>query len=1041
MISFKGKIYLILLLGFLFTTKTVFPQTEYSAKDGWVIGYNKNRFNNRPLYLPVQSTFILTGDNPVMRFVSDRYLYGTLYFTYENQRVNKSFHEFDSITSLYKGGVMKWILQDSDLPELQIELEILPTSNDYLGSIIKIKTSGRSKGDKLQVIYGEKRDFGKRLSWALDVMGHPEIMKWGIDEDFKKDGSLTLSSGSEHYVKVIMTDEHNITLKDSDRSCYKVSSKEIETFMSRLKINTPDEFLNAAAMASLKAIDGSWSEPVFLHGCMQWNNRYPGWRTIFGGTMYGWHDRVQKEAAFYIESQIKDSDNTEALADEQYMLTKQHANSLYYGKGRISKDQSFYNMQTQLFDQLIEEYRWNNSKEYVELLRPALELHLNWQASCFDPDGDGLYESYINTWPTDSQWYNGGGTAEETSYAYRGHLAAYDMAVAAGDSLSACHHKYMLDKIKNGFQKLLWIKDKGYSGAYKEQGGYERIHENPWLYSIFLPVDAGLTSDIQNIESMYYTEWALQNDAVEGEGRMVWTSNWMPAVWSVRELWPGDNFHLAYAYMKSGLATDGWEILKGTMLNMAYNHTVPGNLGGKQGGIDFGDCIHPFARTLVSGLFGYMPDYPKGKVVFEPSFPDKWDFASIELPDFKFDFKHDDGKVNYKLELAKPAEMEVRIPLICSKIKQILVNGKPAKYETKAMPGKTMLIVNTRKSAKSDIEIKYIEDHGISETIITQGDVYSEKNIKFDGEVEAIYDPQGILSFYSLEGNNANIKFNGNSGYHSIIAKIIVDMVPRYQIVRIKLVDKNKEIFDDRINMKGVALKDFDWKLVDLSESFNDDVRNIYKQKYLSPRPNTVSVRIGTDGYSPWTFPHWKSTAPDIMLDGVDKMYKDGILNTPQGVPFNWNTDGRNIAFVSLWDNYPDAIEIPINKEGKAACFLVCGSTNMMQCHISNAELTIVYEDGYSDVIELIPPLNYWNLCPIQPKPAAAGQISRAYYDSEIDRFSMPKNFPHTVSLGKNCTAMLLPRMLREGVVIDKIKLKCKSQEVVVGLMGISISK
>ena len=72
------------------------------------------------------------------------------------------------------------------------------------------------------------------------------------------------------------------------------------------------------------------------------------------------------------------------------------------------------------FDQLIEDYRWNDDPTFIALLRPALELHLKWIEECFDPDGDGCYESYLNTWPTDSQWYNGGGTAEETAYAYRG---------------------------------------------------------------------------------------------------------------------------------------------------------------------------------------------------------------------------------------------------------------------------------------------------------------------------------------------------------------------------------------------------------------------------------------------------------------------------------------------------------------------------------------------------------------------------------------------------------------------------------------------
>jgi hypothetical protein len=50
------------------------------------------------------------------------------------------------------------------------------------------------------------------------------------------------------------------------------------------------------------------------------------------------------------------------------------------------------------------------------LLRAALELHVEWAADCFDGDGDGLYHAYINTWPTDSVWFNGGAAPEESGY-------------------------------------------------------------------------------------------------------------------------------------------------------------------------------------------------------------------------------------------------------------------------------------------------------------------------------------------------------------------------------------------------------------------------------------------------------------------------------------------------------------------------------------------------------------------------------------------------------------------------------------------------
>ena len=170
---------------------------------------------------------------------------------------------------------------------------------------------------------------------------------------------------------------------------------------------------------STSVIDGVWYDPVFVHGAMLWNIPFPGWRTLYGGTMYGWHERVKKEAQYYISSQNKDTIKRLPKADTALLLTMQDKDSRFFGAGHIDKDQWLYNFQSQFFDQLITEWRSTGDIDLENVVKPALELHLKWQQDCFDPDGDGVYESYINGWPTDSQWYNGGGTAEETSYAYR----------------------------------------------------------------------------------------------------------------------------------------------------------------------------------------------------------------------------------------------------------------------------------------------------------------------------------------------------------------------------------------------------------------------------------------------------------------------------------------------------------------------------------------------------------------------------------------------------------------------------------------------
>jgi hypothetical protein len=818
--------------------------------------------------------------------------------------------------------------------------------------------------------------------------------------------------------------------------------KRTDGFLNRLRIDTPDPNLDAMAEASVAAVDGTWYPPVFVHGGLQWNIRFPGWRTIFGGTMYGWHDRVMDEARFYTGFQVIDSDKKEAKADTATLLTEQHPDSRFYGVGYINKDQGFYNMQSEFFDQIVEEYRWTGDPSLVKFFRKALELHLLWIRDCFDPDGDGVYESYINLWASDSQWYNGGGTAEETSYAYRGHLAARDMARNDGDSAAVKYHTLMLEKIKTGFFSKLWITKKGHPGSYREQGGHERLHENPWLYSIFLPVDAGLTTQQQSIESVYYSEWALQNDRMPAGGRKVWTSNWVPSIWSVRELWPGDNYHLALSYFLAGLPDDGYDIMRGTFMYSGFDHLSPGNLGGMQGGIDFGDCVHTFTRALVSGLFGYRPDYPNGKVLIAPEFPTTWDHASIELPDVKIAYKNMENKSQFKIELKRIADLELLLPVQCEDIKNVLINGSNAKWTLVPGAGRSLLKIQLAGSTGADISIETINPLSCYAPGHFEGSTGEVMKINTENaRIISFEDPQGVLKDAKIEKGILTGILAAPKGYHTVMLQTMTGKTPQLRIVRVKVNDPLSDA-QNEARMEGKVPSDAAWEPVDIHNSFNADVTSIYKQKYLSPRPNTVSVRLGSDGYSPWTFTHWKSVPPVVKTDYVTKMLdQQEWLVTPQGVPFFWALGDRNVSFTSLWDNYPVKMDFPVNKTGNVIYFLVCGSTNVMQCQIANAVIRLNYADGQTDSLELIPPVNYWNLSTIEAHAGGPGQASASDYISKANSFCMPTRLPETVNLGKNCRAMLLNLKMRSGVELKSITLETLSQEVVVGIMGISIRK
>ena len=40
--------------------------------------------------------------------------------------------------------------------------------------------------------------------------------------------------------------------------------------------------------------------------------------------------------------------------------------------------------------------------------------------------------------------------------------------------------------------------------------------------------------------------------------------------------------------------------------------------------------------------------------------------------------------------------------------------------------------------------------------------------------------------------------------------------------------------------------------------------RGIYQQSYGSPRPETCSAQLGTDGFSPWTYTYWNIKPPTL---------------------------------------------------------------------------------------------------------------------------------------------------------------------------------
>ncbi|MDD5705630.1 MAG: hypothetical protein PHR35_06870, partial [Kiritimatiellae bacterium] len=559
---------------------------------------------------------------------------------------------------------------------------------------------------------------------------------------------------------------------------------------------------------------------------------------------------------------------------------------------------------------------------------------------------------------------------------------------------------------------------------------HKRLHTDAWVYSEFLPIDVGMASPEDAAQALYFTEWGLERIRLPFGGVLCQPSNWVPWKWSVRDMFGGDLFHLALAYCRTGLGDDGWDIMQGALLESAFAGAVPGGLSHIGAGTDFADNYHMIALAVVEGLFGFVTDYPNGRVRVQPAFPPAWPAASIQTPDFSLSYHRDGDTDTYRLTLARAAEAEFRLPVNAERIRRVTFGGADVPWRCEAGFGCTWVWIRAPREKEGVAVIEIAKRFQAPSAVTVSGQVGDEAQLKVaHGKITGWQDFHGILEDAHRQGSVLRGRLARKPGHHLVLGEVQAGKLSYRQLFKVHIEDAKAEV-ERETRTPREAPTAATWTCLDLAPHYNGDIRTIFQQQYLSPRPRTCSVRLGVDGYSAWTFPYWRDQPPTIDLANVAKLDGgSGRIMTPQRAPFARFGEGTNIAFTSLWDNWPRSVTIPVRHGAEAVWLLVCGSTFPMQTRIANAEFRFRYADGVEEKLELVPPLNFWSLCP----------WGGTDYNYDLDAFCLPAQPPPTVQLGGNCRAMVLSWRLRPGATLEAVTLETLSQDVVIGLMGVSL--
>lgn len=303
-----------------------------------------------------------------------------------------------------------------------------------------------------------------------------------------------------------------------------------------------------------------------------------------------------------------------------------------------------------------------------------------------------------------------------------------------------------------------------------------------------------------------------------------------------------------------------------------------------------------------------------------------------------------------------------------------------------------------------------------------------------------IYDPQGVLIQPNVSDTLIKSKVNDHLGHHTFFVRMKQGQMEWWQPVNVQITKSEKS----PVILPFSQVNTSECRMMNMDSLFNANVTDIFRNEYLTPRSPYTTLQLPVQGIGEWCHP--KLTA-DIDDAGLRALVRDEMLTTKLGVPFRTLAQGSNIAFTSLWDNYPDSLSIPLSGRASHAYLMMAGSTNHMQCRIANGIVRVYYTDGTSDVLELVNPDNW---CPIEQDFYVDGQAFavvsprpyRIHFKTGLVSNDLGKDLGIKGVYGRSIeggAGVLLDMPLNPSKELSHLTLETLSNDVVIGLMGVTL--
>ncbi|HEY5057114.1 MAG TPA: DUF4450 domain-containing protein, partial [Acidobacteriaceae bacterium] len=424
---------------------------------------------------------------------------------------------------------------------------------------------------------------------------------------------------------------------------------ELEEIATSLRWVTPDAYLDSTAAALGIAANALWDEQqgCVMHGAVAWRVPLAGWRGPYVLDVLGQHERMRRHLRHWMAKQnvshVVNGTGGHATADGFAGIAdakgepdpgshEARTENLLHSNGDLSHNH--YDMNLVFFDALLRHLRWTGDVAFAEEAWPALERHAAWERRLFRREygtadaTSPLYEAYAAIWASDNLQYNGGGAAHSSAYNVYLNREMAELANTLGKpAVVAEAYRAEAEEIARAMRTHLWMSERGAMAESREWLCERRLADDPAVWTVYQALDSEVPDEREGWQMASERLRALRKVPIRGEGvpqDAGWElacSDWMPYVWSLTLLVMAENLATALGLFQAGMGEEGYELLRGTLVDAGFRGKCPGNFPmslqldphRQESQRDFGDPIGCASRAVIEGLWCVRPDLMHGR--------------------------------------------------------------------------------------------------------------------------------------------------------------------------------------------------------------------------------------------------------------------------------------------------------------------------------------------------------------------------------------------------------------------------------------------